>query len=267
MKKKDDLPLGDDVILKEKMAALGTLLAGIAHEIKNPLNFIYGNVNFLERYLNSIEEYIHFLESFVGDKKNVLKKRKELNIDYILGDFKEILHEVNEGAERIKNLVDDLKIFSRKPSEKKVRVDVHRVIDMALNLLRNRYKRRIEIERNYCKNGEIEVMLGKIEQVFLNVLSNSIDAIEGKGKIVIRTRRGRKNFFVEISDNGCGISEGDLKKIFDPFFSTKEVGEGLGLGLSISYNIVKSHGGDIKVESKKDKGTTFKIILPIGDIA
>ncbi len=250
------------LILKEKMASMGRLLAGIAHEIKNPLNFIYGNIDFLQEYIEKIENYIKFLEEKLPESE-FQKKKEELNLDEIVEDFKDILVEINEGAERIKNLVDDLKVFSRKPSEKIIVVDIHKVIDMALNLLRNKYKRRIKIVRNYCENGEVEVMLGKIEEVFLNILSNSIDAISGEGEIKITTKRDEKNMVIEISDTGSGISEDIREKIFDPFFTTKDVGEGTGLGLSISYKIIKSHGGEIEVESEIGKGTTFRVTLPL----
>ena len=250
------------VILKEKMASMGRLLAGIAHEIKNPLNFIYGNIDFLQEYFENVEKYLKFLEGKLSENEYKDKKDK-LKIEEIVEDFKEILNEMNEGAERIKNIVDDLKVFSRKPSEKIITADIHKVIDMALNLLRNRYKRRIKIIRDYCENGEVEVMLGKIEEVFLNILSNSIEAIPDKGEIKITTQRDKKNLIVEISDNGIGMSDDIKEKIFDPFFTTKDVGEGTGLGLSISYKIIKSHGGEIEVESNSGKGTTFKVILPL----
>ena len=185
------------------------------------------------------------------------------NIPFILEDLKTIAHNVNEGAERIRAIVDDLRSFSRAPTGSRQPIDVRKVLDMCLNLLRNQYKQRIRVTRAYAELPPVTAHAGKIEQVFLNLLTNAVQAIEGEGEIGVRTECNGDRVAVEIADSGPGIPEHLLRRVFEPFFTTKEVGKGTGLGLSISYNIVRQHGGALTVRNAPGGGAVFRVELPI----
>jgi len=257
----------EQLVQTEKMASLGQLVSGIAHEIKNPLNFIYGNTGFLADYTHKIENLLKAIEDLPSiseaDKYEIERLKEEVNYSFIKKDLKILIDNFTEGSQRINTIVSDLRAFSRMDKDVVSEVDLHAMFEISLNLLRNQYKNRIEIHKEYGDIPKIQGYPGKLNQVFMNLLSNAFHAIEGKGEIWIKTRAGSGNVEIEITDNGVGIFQEDIKRIFEPFFTTKPVGQGTGLGLSISYGIVEQHHGKIQVASSPRKGSTFTVILPI----
>ncbi len=223
----------------EKMSSLGVLTAGIAHEINNPLNYIMGAyVGLLRFYENN---------SFIENHEQV-------------GD---LIHAMKVGIDRSSAIVQGLNQFSRKSDSYDEDCNVHAIIENSLTMLNYQIKHKINVEKDFHAS-EIEVKgnVGALHQVFINILSNAIQAIESEGIISIKTEDNTSSVLITIKDSGHGISQENLKKITDPFFTTKAPGEGTGLGLSITYNIIKEHKGKLEFESEKDKGTTVKIILP-----
>jgi signal transduction histidine kinase len=257
----------DHLVQSEKMASLGRLVAGIAHEIKNPLNFIYGNTSFLNDYIARIRRYVEQAEKApaggTGGLEELRRLRQAENLDFVLDDLGKLAANIHEGASRIKAIVEDLRAFSRAPSGSWEDVDLRKVLDMCLNLLRNQYKNRIRIHRDYGDIPPVKVQLGKMEQVFLNLLTNAIEASGDEGDIWVRTRRVDRLVTVEVEDTGSGIPAAHLQKIFEPFFTTKEVGMGTGLGLSISYSIVEQHQGKLRAANRPGGGAVFRVELPI----
>ncbi|MFN8256171.1 MAG: tetratricopeptide repeat protein [Bacteroidales bacterium] len=229
----------DQLIHAEKMASLGLLSAGVAHEINNPLNFIQGGVTALELYLN-----------------DDLKQHKEKLIP--------LIDVIKTGIDRAASIVLSLNRYSRQDKMKRENCDIHLVINNCLKILQNQIKNRIRIVKDYCSNGySLVANEGQIHQVMLNILANSAQSIENEGEISISTQTDDKNLKITVKDTGSGISEENLARIFDPFFTTKEPGKGTGLGLSITYKIIESHGGTIEIESKLGKGTKAIIKFPL----
>ena len=260
------------LVQSEKMASLGALLAGIAHEMNNPVNFIYAGVNSIIKDfqdLSSMLDYIKTLDKKSPDanicleKINALKDENEFEIAYKAID--ETMQDIKLGASRIKEIINGLSNFSRLDPEEWRVTNIHNEIEDVLILLKNRYKNHIEIRKEYNLSlPDVECYPGKLNQVFMNVINNAIDAIGPvSGIITIKTGFTPDKVQISISDTGIGI-EGKIKsKIFDPFFTTKDVGYGMGLGLSISYSIIQEHDGDIWVNSEKNHGTEFIIRIPV----
>ena len=257
----------EQLVQTEKMASLGQLVSGIAHEIKNPLNFIYGNTGFLTDYTRKLQGLVESFEALPSlserDREEIARQKESVHYGFIKDDIKILIDNFTEGARRINTIVSDLRTFSRMDTDSISEVDVHASLEMSLNLLRNQYKNRIEIHKEYGDIPRIQGYPGKLNQVFMNLLSNAFHAVQGNGDVWIRTRSGEGAVEVEIEDNGVGIPKENLKRIFEPFFTTKPVGQGTGLGLSISYGIVEQHGGKIQVASIPQKGTAFTVRLPI----
>jgi len=258
------------LVQSEKMASLGQLVAGIAHELNNPISFVYANMKELENYLSEIDKILTTIKSQIAlnrDKKSSLVDNGEFHgnddIDFIQRDIKDLIRESLEGSHRMKDVVQNLKNFSRLDEAEIKQVDIHQGLESTLMLLNNEIKNRITIHKNYGKIPLVECQPGHINQVFMNILINAIQAIENKGNIWISTKTANEKVEIEIRDNGRGIPENIRNKIFDPFFTTKPVGEGTGLGLSISYGIIERHGGTIDLKSEAGKGTTFIVNLPI----
>ena len=255
------------LVQSEKMASLGQLVAGIAHEIKNPLNFIYGNTDFLKKYVGKLRGLIQFYELRPdldeGTKQGAEAFREKINYAFVTKDLDRLIENFEEGAERIHAIIGDLRAFSRMDVDQTRIVDIHEPLDLALNLLQNEYRDRVRVHREYGTLPKVECHPGRLSQVFMNLLSNACQAIPDEGDLWIRTQNHDHNVVIEIEDNGEGIDEKHLVKVFEPFFTTKPVGQGTGLGLSISYGIVQQHNGSIKVESTKQKGTKFRIGLPV----
>ncbi len=258
------------LVQSEKMASLGMLSAGVAHELKNPINYISGGITSLEMSLNDfmevVEEYDTIHRDNLEEKISKIRVLKEqVEYDELTGEIHKLVGSIKNGVTKTTEIINSLRIYARKDQDKISTADVHLIIDSALILLRNQYKDRIEIITEYGKIPEINCYSGQLNQVFTNIINNAVQAIEDKGKINIKTSAGAETseVMISIKDTGKGMTDEIKSKIFDPLFTTKEVGEGTGLGLSITKSIIEKHQGKIEVESEPGKGTEFKIILPI----
>jgi len=257
------------MVHSEKMRALGELVAGIAHEINNPVNFIHGNIMILQNYTDDLLGLIDLYEenniNFPDDiKKKIEDLKKEIDLDFLRDDIKDLIRSCIEGTQRTKNIVLDLKNFSRMEEMVLTQFDIPKEIDTTLNILNNKYKNRITVVKNYNPDvPKIEAYGGQLNQVFMNILDNAQDAMAETGTLTINIAQVGSKVKIEFIDTGKGIPEENLKKVFDPFFTTKPVGKGTGLGMSISYRVINDHHGTIDVESEVGKGTKFTIILPI----
>jgi signal transduction histidine kinase len=257
------------LIDSEKMASLGQLTAGIAHEINNPINYISAGINPLKRDMADIESLYKKYEeaSNNGFDPNKLKDAKqyskEIESDFLFEEIKSLLDGIEEGALRTREIVIGLRNFSRMDEDAIKTANINEGIDSTLMLLRNKLKNKIIIKKEYGQIPPIECYAGKLNQVFMNILNNAADAIQDEGKIIIRTWASDDHVYISIKDNGIGMQENIRKRIFEPFYTTKEVGQGTGLGLSISFGIIEKHKGTISVKSKKNEGSEFIIQLPI----
>jgi PAS domain S-box-containing protein len=250
----------------EKMASLGILVSGVAHEINNPLNFVGASTKLLASNLAALTELLNeYDELDLSDEQRaqIAEMKEEIEFDFVLDDLQKIVKNILTGAERMKQIVQNLRAFSRMDRGAKEEFNVREGLESTLQILHHQFKESIAIERDYQPVPVIICSPGQINQVFLNILHNAIQAIEGHGRITITTRMLNRKVRVSIADDGPGIEEDDLHQLFDPFFTTKKVGEGTGLGLSISYGIVEDHGGRLWVDSAKGRGTTFHIDLPL----
>ena len=263
----------------EKMASLGLLSAGVAHEINNPLVFVSGNLSILRMYLDSYNEILRSAENLIrnfdsASKEEVLKRindffelERNKDMEGIVKDIEPLLDQTLGGLKRVQKIVLDLKTFARADANMTDSFDINKILDRAVEIVSNEFKCKIELVKNY---GPLPLILcndRKIEQVFINFLINASQAITGQGKIEIATFVLDGKIRVRIADSGSGILPENLGKIFDPFFSTKPVGKGTGLGLSVSYDIIKQHQGDIEVQSEVGHGTTFIISLPVSAVS
>lgn len=258
------------LIQAEKMASIGLLAAGIAHEINNPIGFIKSNIGTLEKY---VQDFLLVLnayknaESGLQEQKASFREVHELEertlFEYEKQDIFELLAETVGGIERVTKIVLDLKGFAHLESKAKWRVDdIHQGIESTLNVIWNELKYTCEVKKEYGVLPSVECVLPQLNQVFMNLLVNAAQAIESKGTITIRTGAIEDRVWIEISDTGKGIPPENIKTIFDPFFTTKPVGKGTGLGLSVSYDIIQKHHGRIEIESAEGKGSTFRVWLP-----
>lgn len=256
------------MVHSEKMRSLGQLVAGITHEINNPVNFIHGNLVHLKKYSTALFELISLYESFENDlseqeKKELKELKEQIELDFIKEDLPMLIKSCQDGSERTKNIILDLKNFSRLDEMVVNNIDLKKEIDTTLNILYNKIKNKIEVIKNYDDEIPlIEGYGGQLNQVFMNILDNACYAIKGSGTITIGLHKSDNGVIIEIEDSGCGMSQEQIGKIFDPFFTTKPVGEGTGLGMSISYKVIQNHGGKITVESNENNGTKFIIKLP-----
>lgn len=244
----------------EKMAALGNLVAGIAHEINTPLGSINSNNDIFALALGRIRRHI---EAQQGAETG----RASADLADMLSIVDDALRINRLAADRIIQIVRSLKNFARLDEAERKRADVHEGLESTLTLVAHELKRRINVMRDYGQVREIECVPNQLNQVFMNMLINAAQAIEGEGAIRIRTREEEGAIRISISDSGKGIAPEVLPKIFDPGFTTKRPGLGTGLGLSICYKIVQDHNGRIEVESEAGRGTTFTIVLPINEAA
>jgi len=253
------------LVQSEKMASLGQLVAGIAHEINNPVGAIYANMPPLEAYIADIKGTVEFAQRCM-DEPNAQKLNAHMeDIDYafISDDLTKLLNSQKQAADRIRNIVLSLRNFSRLDQGEVKTVRLEEGLDSTLQMLYHNYKDRITVEKDYALNEPVECYAGELNQVFMNILANAIQAIPDKGRIFIATAKINDQAIVSIADTGTGMPAEVSKKIFDPFFTTKEVGEGTGLGLSISYGIIEKHHGALTVESELNRGTRFIIALPL----
>jgi len=243
------------LIQSEKMASLGQLVAGISHELNNPVGFIYANVKQLKSYISKIEAGL--TENGKNEKDRFMS---------LLPDVKNLIQDTIQGSQSMKQLVENLRRFSHLDQAERKVSNVHDGIDNCLMILNPSLKERIKVHKDYKADGNIECHIGQLNQVFMNLLMNAAQAVKDRGNIWIRTRDKNQCLMVEISDDGIGIPETVQGKIFDPFFTTKDIGEGVGLGLSIGYSIVKNHNGTIEVQSGEGKGSTFILKFPHGEM-
>lgn len=261
----------DKLMQSERMASIGQLAAGVAHEINNPIGFIFSNFGTLERYLADLFQMLSAYEEAesalagtpVADKLRAL--RGQIELDFLKEDIPSLMAESKDGITRVRNIVQNLKDFSRvDTSQKWVLADLHHGLDSTLNIVNNEIKYKADVVKSYGELPDIECLPSELNQVFMNLLVNAAHAIHAeRGTITITTGTEGDRVWVEIQDNGEGIAKENLGRIFDPFFTTKPVGKGTGLGLSLSYGIVKKHFGSINVFSEKGVGTRFRVTLPV----
>ena len=264
---------------QEKMASIGQLAAGVAHEINNPTGFVSSNLNTLSGYHEDIRNIVgkyrellkqlkelsgtESLSPLIVDRVDQLAKiEKDADIDFILNDVLDLIQESQEGVERIKNIVIDLKDFAH-PSENKMQsADINKGLESTLNVVWNELKYKASVIRDFGPLPLVTCYPQQINQVFMNILINAAQSIDDHGEIRISTQAQDGFVMIRISDTGIGIPPENLSKIFDPFFTTKEVGKGTGLGMNVAYNIIQKHKGRIDVESTVGKGTTFTVRIP-----
>lgn len=257
----------------EKMASLGQLTAGIAHEINNPINYVSSNVEPLRQDLGDILTILNGYKEFAKDSdlpemKALLTQEEELDIDYAIKEMHELLGGIEEGAKRTSEIVTGLKNFSRTDDDEAQSADINNGIQSTITILKSEMKD-IETVIELGSIPHIKCYLGKLNQVFMNLIDNAIDAIRDRyedptqGVLTVKTMHVDDKVVITIADNGCGMPEEVKNSIFDPFFTTKDVGKGTGLGLSITYGIMEKHNGHISVESEPNVGTTFTIELPV----
>jgi len=267
----------EQLLQSEKMASIGQLAAGVAHEINNPIGFVQSNLTTLERYLDDLQAVMGSLEAAAQHlpaehpaRLAVSQMKQARDFEFLLEDLPTLMHQSRDGIDRVRKIVADLKDFSRLDASQDWEWhDLHRGLDSTLNIVNNEIKYRAEVVREYGELPEIECLPSQLNQVFLNLLVNAAHAMpEGKmGTITLRT--GHKagpeggRVWVEVADTGSGIPAENLNRIFDPFFTTKAVGKGTGLGLSLSYGIIQKHRGAIHVTSEVGQGTTFRVELPV----
>ena len=249
-----------------KMISLGQLVAGVAHELNNPISFIYSNMIHLKDYSEKLMQLIEIAENHPDKLK---KEKEELEYNYIKEDLPKLVASCQEGARRTRDIVLGLRNFSRLEETKLQEIDIIASLETTLDLLQGEIKNRIQVHKNYEPIPRINGYVTQINQVFTNILSNAMQSIEGTGSLWLTTmilkdpKSKSSKVQISIQDSGKGIPQEILDKIFDPFFTTKGVGQGTGLGLSITYGIVHSHGGDIQVRSEVGVGTEFIVILPV----
>ena len=256
------------LVQSEKMVSLGQLVAGIAHEINNPIGAIYANMPPLAEYIDDIEATVDVARSCLDETKTKTfnEHLEQIDYDFVVDDLAKLLDSQKQAAERIRNIVLSLRNFSRLDQGDVKTVLLEEGIDSTLQMLLHNYKSRIVIEKDYALNQQVECYAGEMNQVFMNILANAIQAIPDTGTIFISTAKVNENAVISISDTGTGMPDEIKAKIFDPFFTTKDVGEGTGLGLSISYGIIEKHLGTLTVESDQspeNHGTRFIISIPL----
>ena len=257
------------LLQQDKLASIGQLAAGVAHEINNPMGYISSNLRTLAEYFDQLVRFDRlWLEQVSGEltpptRELVAASRESLEIEQLLGDGVDLIRESLRGARRVTKIVQDLKSFSRVDAlVENEPVDLSRCMESALNICYNELKYVAEIRKEFAPVPEVLCNPGQLNQVFLNLLVNAGQAITRPGEIILRCRHDDSFVYASVSDTGSGIPEEIMKRIFDPFFTTKEVGAGTGLGLSISYEIIKQHNGELLVESSLGSGTTFTVKLP-----
>ncbi len=250
-----------------KLASIGELAAGVAHEINNPIGFVTSNVNTLSSYWSTVERFLKLTDAADGvdtiPVNQLVQARRDLDIDYIRNDIPALLQETSDGLSRVAKIVSDLKTFARADNQQPEVGDVVAIIEDSLNLCRNVIKYNLEVVRDYGATPSILCYPTQLTQVFTNLIVNAAHATVDRGRLYVSISSDASDLIVRLRDTGTGIAPEVLPRIFDPFFTTKEPGKGTGMGLSISYGIIERHGGKIFVESELGKGTEFTIKLPL----
>lgn len=274
--------LKDHLVQMEKMAMLGQMVSGISHEINNPINFIYGNLPYVEEHIEALLKVLETYQSVYPAKTQTLENvLEETELDFVLEDLPRLVESMKLGADRIRELVLNLRNFYRLDEAQMKEADLNAGIESTLVMLHNRYKQKIEVVKQFGDLPPVECHINQLNQVFMNLLGNAIDALLAKElqccpenskssggekkKIAITTQKiADDKVSITISDNGLGISPDVKNRVFEPFFTTKPIGVGTGLGLSISHQIVtQTHGGKIYCFSTPGEGSTFVVELPI----
>lgn len=250
------------LLQSEKMAAIGQLAAGVAHEINNPVGYIYSNLQSLDGYLSDLFRLTDAVAT-ARSVEDLQLIKKNIDYDYLREDLHDLLAESREGIERVKSIISAMKDFSHIEEEEFKPADLHRGIETTLNVVNNELKYKAEVVRDFGDLPDVECIISQINQVIMNLLVNAAHAIEDFGKITVRTRQSGQQVTIEVEDTGKGIAKEHQDRIFEPFFTTKPIGKGTGLGLSLSFNIVQKHNGCIEVSSTPGEGTCFRIILPV----
>lgn len=260
----------EQLVQSEKMASVGQLAAGIAHEINNPVGFVNSNMGTLKTYVATLfdvlDQYDGLVKKFPEGHevtKRFTEIRKKADIDFLKDDVADLVNESMDGLKRVKDIVQSLKDFSHVGETELLEADIHLGIDTTLNIVLNEIKYKATIVKEYGQLPPVKCLISQLNQVFMNLLVNASHAIKDTGVITVSTGCSDDGVWIKISDTGSGIPPENLNRIFEPFFTTKPVGSGTGLGLSLSYGIVKKHGGRIDVESEVGKGTSFTIHLPL----
>ncbi|WP_371182196.1 ATP-binding protein [Xanthomonas sacchari] len=260
----------EKLLQSEKMASIGQLAAGVAHEINNPIGYVHSNLGSLQEYLRSLFTLIEAYERALRapDPKALIPEiddiRNRFDIDFISRDLPQLMAESREGIERVTRIVRDLKDFSYSGREESWKlVDLHSGLESTINIIWNELKYKVTLDRHYGNLPLVECLPSELNQVYMNLLLNAGQAIGERGTIVVSTGQDGEEVWIEFKDSGAGIAADLLQRIFDPFFTTKPVGSGTGLGLSISYGIINKHHGRIDVSSVVGEGSTFRIVIPV----
>lgn len=257
------------VIHQEKMASIGQLAAGVAHEINNPMGYITSNMNSLGKYSEKLTRFIEIQEETIERcadetaKASIAELKQKIKLDFIIKDLRNLITESLEGSKRVSKIVQDLKSFSRTEGNEAVPSNLNECIESTLNVVRNEIKYVAELRLQLGDIPLVTCRPQQISQVVMNLLVNAAHSIPDKGVITLATRWTGDSVEISVTDSGCGISPENLHKIFEPFFTTKEAGKGTGLGLAISCDIIRKHGGELLVASELGKGSTFTVRLPI----
>ena len=262
----------DQLVQSEKLASIGQLAAGVAHEINNPVGYVFSNFGTLEKYLGDLFRMLGAYEEAEAEWAGLpsaprLKAlRDEIELEYLKDDVPQLMNESREGIKRVRKIVQDLKDFSHVDTKQDWEwCDLHKGIDSTLNIVNNEIKYKAEVVKQYGNLPDVQCLPSEMNQVFMNLLVNAAHAVDKtRGTITIRSGVAPDDkVWVEIEDDGCGIPKENLSRIFDPFFTTKPVGKGTGLGLSLSYGIVQKHGGKLEVDSEPGRGTRFRMTIPV----
>ncbi len=260
----------EKLLQSEKMASIGQLAAGVAHEINNPIGYVHSNLGSLQEYLRSLFTLIEAYERALRapDPKALIPEiddiRTRFDIDFISRDLPQLMAESREGIERVTRIVRDLKDFSYSGREESWKlVDLHSGLESTINIIWNELKYKVILDRHYGNLPLVECLPSELNQVYMNLLLNAGQAIGERGTIVVSTGQDSEEVWIEFKDSGAGIPADLLQRIFDPFFTTKPVGSGTGLGLSISYGIINKHHGRIDVTSTVGEGSCFRIVIPV----
>jgi signal transduction histidine kinase len=257
------------VLHQEKVASIGQLAAGVAHEINNPIGFIHSNLSTLGKYLSRIDRFLAVQSGCIAAGAPpeqvgfVRQQQASLKIDYIVKDLEDLVRESLEGAERVRSIVADLKSFSRVDESEYKQADLNECLRSTINIAWNEIKYKATLKKELGEIPRTRCYPQQMNQVFMNLLVNAAHAIEHQGVITVRSWEEDGYICVTVADTGQGIPEANLSRIFEPFFTTKEVGKGTGLGLSITYDIVKKHNGEITVRSEPGEGTVFTVRIPV----
>ncbi|HEY7912993.1 MAG TPA: ATP-binding protein [Blastocatellia bacterium] len=264
----NQMHLQERFMQQEKMASLGRLVAGVAHELNNPISFVYSNTVLLGQSVADLRRLLDFYNSCEGlpreIKEKAAKLKEEIDYDYLINDMTQAIEDCHEGSRRVRDIVLNLKTFSRANELQLQKIHIADTIESAVRMLGQFFHPdRVLLHREYADLPEIECYEGQLSQVWMNLLVNAAQAMNSRGEMWITTLAEGGHVIVKLRDNGPGIPEDVLTRIFDPFFTTKPIGQGTGLGLSIVHAIIERHGGNIKVESSAGAGTTFTVTLPL----